>query len=176
MKENIKFLPEEQVKLFWSYVDVGSPDECWPWIKCLSSGYGVLNSRRFGRHLAHHIAIFLAKGFNGKLFVLHSCDNRACCNPSHLSYGTQGDNIRDAASKGRMATQVNPKLAQGINNGHAKLTEDQVKEIYSSLLSVKDLAAIFGIHQESARSIKQGRTWAHLAQSEQHAKNLLDMK
>jgi hypothetical protein len=39
--------------------------------------------------------------------VMHTCDNRVCINPDHLVGGTQSDNIKDAASKGRMYRQKN---------------------------------------------------------------------
>ena len=38
-------------------------------------------------------------GFNN---VLHDCDNIKCSCPQHLKLGSQGDNIREAALKGRM--------------------------------------------------------------------------
>lgn len=35
----------------------------------------------------------------------HACDTPACCNPDHLADGTQADNMRDAAERGRNAGQ-----------------------------------------------------------------------
>lgn len=49
--------------------------------------------------------------FNGLIpeghAVMHSCDNPPCVNPNHLSTGTQADNRRDCASKGRNPTNGN---------------------------------------------------------------------
>lgn len=46
--------------------------------------------------------------------VCHTCDRTRCIEPSHLFLGTQGDNIRDAATKGRMADRA------GANNPNSR--------------------------------------------------------
>ena len=55
------------------------------------------------------------------LFVLHRCDNRACCDPEHLFLGTHQDNVADMVSKGRQARE--------FALPHTKLSDEQVREI-----------------------------------------------
>lgn len=45
--------------------------------------------------------------------VLHSCDNRKCINPDHLSLGTQQENIRDCVHKGRQASRRKTHCPRG---------------------------------------------------------------
>jgi hypothetical protein len=58
----------------------------------------------FGRkEYCHRLSahFYLKYDLKSDLHVLHRCDNPACFNPKHLFIGTQSDNQKDMASKGR---------------------------------------------------------------------------
>lgn len=93
----------------WEKVDVFGPahpydptlGRCWLWSGyCDPAGYGRLQAPGFGNY-AHRAAYGIANGCIPKLFVLHSCDRPACCNPAHLREGTQADNVADREARGR---------------------------------------------------------------------------
>jgi len=136
----------------------GAPDECWEWTGEMAkkTGYGVL-SIADTHYLAHRISFMVENGsIDPILLVMHSCDNRKCVNPAHLSQGTDADNIADAVSKGR--------LQKGETNGMAKLTEAQVikiKLLRRSGETVTDLADTYGVHPPCISRIVNGKRWKH---------------
>lgn len=73
---------------------------------------------------AHRLAYANSRGLDVLTMggvVLHSCDNRACVNPAHLSLGTTQDNSDDCVQKGRSR--------RGALSATVKLTDLQVSEI-----------------------------------------------
>lgn len=91
---------------FWPHVDrSGGPDACWPWTRGrFDNGYGqVPMPAGYSPLRAHRVALVLTCGEpDGHKLACHHCDNRICCNPAHLYWGTQKQNLGDAAARGRL--------------------------------------------------------------------------
>lgn len=107
-----------------------------------------------GRKYASREAYIEARGPIPKgMVVRHTCDNERCVNVDHLLLGTQAQNIADKVARGR---QAKGKACQPRST--TKLTEADVHAIRAvqGLLSVRDLASIFGV---SAAQISQVQTW-----------------
>jgi hypothetical protein len=152
----------------WRQVDRRSPGECWPWTaKSLIAGYGTISrgGRGGAKVLAHRAAWELTngpipdgEGHHGTV-VLHTCDNRLCCNPAHLRLGTQADNVRDMDAKGRRVAV----LRFGGEHHMTKISEADVRAIRASDASQdKVWAERFGMHPGSVKNIRIGRSWKHV--------------
>ena len=82
---------------FWSRVEFGHPDQCWPWQRSTGShGYGNAWDGVTVR-LAHRVAWVMWHGeqIPEGMTIDHTCRNRVCCNPSHLRVLTNEENARD---------------------------------------------------------------------------------
>lgn len=152
-------LTESQIKIFSSKIVKHTVSECWNWGASFNNmGYGVFGVGGKITALAHRIAWTLHNGEipNG-LFVLHKCDNPACCNPDHLFLGTQKQNLADCASKGR--------TTRGERNPMAKLTEAKVMEAIrlSDLgISQREIGVGLGVSRSQIGMIVHGQRWNHI--------------
>lgn len=120
---------------------------CWNWTAgTKGGGYGAfyLDGKLRG---AHRAALKLFKGFDidTPLDAMHSCDNPACVNPDHISYGSRSENMVDASRKGRV---VRVQDWRGQLNPKSKLSTSDINEIVIQVnggMSRKDAAKRFGI-------------------------------
>lgn len=150
---------------FMSKVRV-SPTGCWLWQGSLGRGYGQLSFRRRTTS-AHRLSyLFFFGEPPGDLLCCHSCDVRACVNPTHIWLGTYSDNARDCAVKWRNAAQTRPESrARGERQGSSVLTASSVLEIrsrYAAGDTHRGLAKAFGISKTQAGRLIRGESWRHL--------------
>jgi hypothetical protein len=98
---------------------------------------------------AHRVAWMLTHGpVPDGLDILHSCDQKPCCNPTHLSPGTHHINMTDASIRGRLAV---PHPGQ-----RTKLTTEAVAEIVAYV-------AANGRGSITAMALKHGVTQAYVS-------------
>jgi hypothetical protein len=150
---------EEFKEDFWNRIKKGTDGECWTCTGATNAfGYGTMSEG-----LAHRTAYELTNGPIPKgLNILHRCDNRPCCNPSHLVVGTQAENVADCVSKNRH------KGAPGETNAAHLLTSEKVLEMRRIYKAggkrYSDIAKDFGVSEPCASQAIRGYTWAHLPQ------------
>lgn len=134
------------------------PSGCWEFHGSLDvGGYGRLSYKGTTRK-AHRVSFLLFKGEipEGKI-ILHSCDNRLCVNPAHLSVGTHLDNKIDCIKKGR---EYKLPSGKGEDNPHSKLTAEMVKEIRCIKgLSQRKIAKMYNVSRSAINNILSGVNW-----------------
>lgn len=129
---------------------------CWICVSHKDNARGYSKIRRNGKAILLHRYMYekyvglIPKG----MCVLHHCDNPACNNPDHLFLGTHTDNMRDMCNKNRQA--------RGIHHGSAKLTENQVREIFIAGGTRQAIAQEYGISRRQVSNIKNRKKWNYL--------------
>ncbi|HET8627441.1 MAG TPA: HNH endonuclease [Thermomicrobiales bacterium] len=115
----------EFISRFESRVDRSG--DCHIWIGVRHrQGYGEISCG--GKMLrAHRVAWEIANGqIPPEMCVCHACDNPSCVRTDHLWLGTQRENMRDAAKKGRVAAQRHPERIPRGDNHYSKQHPERV--------------------------------------------------
>lgn len=165
-KRSIKARPNKSpIEKVMSMIKVDESTGCWNYNGQKNpAGYGVHNLRMGSKRKNLLVHRMVWAHFNGPipdgLYILHSCDNRKCCNPEHLRPGTSAENMADAASRGRMK--------KGIDSNLAVLNEDEVMSIrrmYDDGIPIRAIARKFGVSRWAIYQIGRRDTWKHLPES-----------
>ena len=136
----------------WNMVDIKEPAECWLWTGGKAgNGYGTIRkwaNNRWVSAYAHREVLYLTVGDPSANApqALHSCDTPACCNPNHLSWGSNSQNRRQARDR--------------LNNqGNQKLTLNDVKSIRQDQRKYAEIAESHYVHLSTISRIKTARGW-----------------
>lgn len=139
--------PEER---FWRYVEKHEESCCWLWNGNKDKdGYGVLQLNGKSHIRAHR---FSYATFSGEipegLFVLHTCNNTSCVNPSHLYVGNHKDNMAYCV--------LSKRTLKGERNPNAKFTDAVVAMIRESTKTNAEISKEFNISRAHVYSIRRG--------------------
>lgn len=124
------------------------------------NGYGFFCHQQVTKR-AHRASWEIYRGAipDGK-HVLHSCDNRLCVNPDHLSLGSHQENMADRNRKGRA------KGPKGESAARSKLKTAQVLEMRRlherNELTPKQIANRFDVDSGTVYRILKGSLWKHV--------------
>lgn len=134
----------------------GGPDACWPWLGAKAmNGYGKVQIAKNTGTTAHRATWEVNHGpIPPDMCVCHRCDHKWCVNPRHLWLGPAAANMADKVAKGRQA--------RGATQGHAKLTEADVRAIRKTKGTITAIAAQYGICKSTVARIRNGTSWKHL--------------
>lgn len=159
IKPNKSFIkPAKTHEFLVDLFDSEPVSECISWPFGHTVGYGHFKYKNI-LYRVHRLVCEVKNGeppFD-KPNAAHECGNSICCNPLHLTWKSQKDNIADKEKHGT-------KLI-GERHHQAKLTETQVIEIRSlrNKISRSKLAVMFGCTRSCIDEIIDRKTWRHLA-------------
>jgi hypothetical protein len=143
---------------FWEKVAKSNPESCWNWSGSVSPlGYGRIKvgGKKGAAVPAHRVSAVLCGLLqDDTAHVLHSCDNRLCCNPEHLFIGSHQQNMADMADKKRNRT---PRPG----NGRQKLSDADRTEIMRLVkqgINKSDVSRRFNVTPTRIRQIAQEAT------------------
>lgn len=138
-------------------------NECWIWTEPIHkvTGYGVFEVYNI-EYKAHRVSFFYFnhRTVESEFDILHTCDNRRCCNPKHLYEGDNADNNRDRACR-------NPEsfIRLGSVNAAAKLIESDVPEIFELRrkgYTQQQIANKYGVAFSTIGKILRREMWRHI--------------
>jgi hypothetical protein len=131
---------------------------CWLWLGSINSkGYAIVWVEGKHRRAARLMWALAHGDIPAGLEVCHSCDNRLCINPDHLSVATHAENVRQVSERKRWPDR------RGEKHHMRLLTVDQVRAIRADSRRHVDIAADYGVSKSTISAIKSGQNWGYVS-------------
>lgn len=117
-------------------------------------GYAIFANTTAGRFALQRV---IGRPLTDDEEACHHCDNPPCVRGSHLFVGTPLVNHADMIAKGRSN--------RGERHGHARLTEDvvrQIRRLAATGLTHTAIATAVGVQRRNVSRIVDGTRWGHV--------------
>ena len=156
--------------LDWVKANVKFVKGCWLWSKSTSDGYGqfvhidpktkAAKSYRLHRYV-YQICVSVVPD---DMLVRHSCANRLCCNPEHLSVGTHLDNYHDSYRTHARSIRIRTsKKLRAVNATLCDRTAASYRRMFSDgRVSIQDIIDASGLSYPTVLSLLRGKTYRRL--------------
>lgn len=146
-------------------IDIRGPDDCWNFTGHYNEQRRMPEWKFKGKNLVPYRIVYeLVNGpIPDGLLILHSCDNRRCCNPKHHSVGTVEKNNQEANERERhgvpaIVVRNIRKLLGSVNpftgNPH---THSEIAELYGMSRSNVTAIANRYNHNDDSTDVNEGQ-------------------
>jgi len=163
-RHDFESLHPRYIARFWANVQRLDENDCWPWLGRVRAGYGTSSIYQYRTSIsAHRLALASTVGFAQGMYALHSCDNKLCCNPKHLRWGSQAENLADLRARNAAYRATNELQMRELGFSTRKLSPPQVEYIRLLLaggFKVSQCAEWYGVGETTIRYLAEGRTYA----------------
>jgi len=135
------------------YIDMHSGNQlvCWEWRGNVDTRGRPQFSLDGKKHIAYRVVYELTQGvtLTPDVMLLHQCDNKICCNPTHVREGDHKTNMQEMCERERhgMPHHAVRNIKKLLEAG--KQTHQQIAELY-------------GCARETVTNIANGRTYSHV--------------
>jgi hypothetical protein len=129
----------------------GDADVCWEWEGKVNKKDGRPYYTVQGKRRPAYV--YILELHTGQLqqqgqVARHKCDNKICCNPHHLSWGTHQHNMNDMKERDRHGLPAT--VVRAIHN---LLNEGRTQQ---------SIAILYGVSREAISAIATGRNKSHI--------------
>jgi hypothetical protein len=135
-------------EMVFQHIDMHGGDKtvCWEWKGKVNAKDGRPYFTVSGKRRPAYC--YTLELYHGQLqtkgqVARHSCDNKLCCNPHHLSFGSHQDNMNDMKERER--------------HGLPRIVVRAIQKLLTQGRSEKSIAELYGVSREAVSAIKTGR-------------------
>ena len=144
---------------FHETIAKGAGEDCWEWRgKTVPSGHGSVTWE--GKHTSpQRVAMLLHTGrpVREGYLVRAQCENKLCCNPSHLKPISR----RELSRIGYAHAGLSP-LSSGEAHPNARLTQksaEEIRDLAREGMNQRAIAQAFHVSQTTIWRVLRGDTW-----------------
>lgn len=141
----------------------GDQTSCWNWQLPYNERARNIYWKLGGKNVIPYRLVYeLVHGvvLRSDQLILHSCDNRICCNPTHMRIGTNQENVDERQARERFGLPHNVVRA--------------IKKLISLGVSDQTIADRYGLSRRHINSIRNGKAYSYVKEDASNEQSVSD--